>query len=796
MDTNPSPDNGRGFRWLWLSIVLIVAFNVTLCPRIADAQALAAPLPDSIVVGQTVNVQAAATDAIGRPASGARVIVVPHDTTTIAASYRGDGVTRLTGRTPGITLVSAVWDRSDGSRLYVIDAVRVVAPSVPPPGPVVPAPLPAVVGVDIEPATSLTLTLGDSARLRVTRAIVVDLAVAFWRRDATDAELARLGAAGRIQWTARGVTVRPVGDGREAVVVGTEAGIGSVQGCVATSCAFRGVTVAPPVPVPSDTTPTPIPVPVPPDTVTPPPADTIRGPARLPELPRVVPDATAPVVTGRTIRPATADALQAALDTAQAGDEIVLAPGALYAQHNITYRRAHDSGYVLLRSDVPLPAGRATPTISTTFARIANTVPSEPAFSVAPGAAGLYVAGVRFANDTTRTQGTIVAVGSSGAEQDSVAKAPDRIVLDRVHVYGGSDNNVQRCVGAHTRSFALVRSWIADCHAFGYDSQALWIANGPGPYLVEDNFLEGAGENFMSGGADPRAESLMPHDITFRGNHVYTPRIPRWLPTREDTLAGYVLRDSAGVPLRWVQDSAGAWVVSDTGKLRSSDERRFSRKNLFELKIGRRVLVERNVFENAWPDAQTGFAILLKSTNQQGRATWSETADVTFRLNHVLGATSALSLAGSPEKPAVKANTMLFEHNLFETRDGRLLQLGDVADVTVRRNTAIGTQQALIIIPPLIRFTFTGNLIRAGTYGVLIDGGGTLAAAIPGGTIAGNVIATSHRANLFAGNLWPGLLPLPETPADLAALAARFPAVGADLAAVRAATAGVVIPPQ
>src|SRR5690606_23447694 len=93
----------------------------------------------------------------------------------------------------------------------------------------------------------------------------------------------------------------------------------------------------------------------------------------------------------------------------------------------------------------------------------------------------------------------------------------------------------------------------------GNDSQAIAGWNGPGPFKIVNNYLEGAGENIMFGGATPRIEGLVPADIVIRGNHFHKPL--RWRigdPSYE------------GIP----------WSV----------------KNLFELKNARRVVIDGNIF--------------------------------------------------------------------------------------------------------------------------------------------------------------------------------------------------------
>ena len=43
----------------------------------------------------------------------------------------------------------------------------------------------------------------------------------------------------------------------------------------------------------------------------------------------------------------------------------------------------------------------------------------------------------------------------------------------------------------------------------------------PYPFKIVNNYLEGAGENVMFGGADPRIKNLVPSDIEIRRNHFF-----------------------------------------------------------------------------------------------------------------------------------------------------------------------------------------------------------------------------------------------------------------------------------
>ena len=147
----------------------------------------------------------------------------------------------------------------------------------------------------------------------------------------------------------------------------------------------------------------------------------------------------------------------------------------------------------------------------------------------------------------------------------------DTLILGNSRVEMGIDpkHDCFRCVALNSASSAVIDSYLSEAHVVGFDSQAICGVNGPGPFKIVNNYLEGSGENIMFGGADPAIRDLVPSDIEFRGNYCFKP------------LSWKIGHPSyAGIP----------WAV----------------KNLFELKNARRVLIEGNVFENNWVHAQNG----------------------------------------------------------------------------------------------------------------------------------------------------------------------------------------------
>jgi hypothetical protein len=272
-----------------------------------------------------------------------------------------------------------------------------------------------------------------------------------------------------------------------------------------------------------------------------------------------------------------------------------------------------------------------------------------------PTTATLVVLGSR-----VRISGLVVANGAPDRDTVNVGTntitsfddLPREVTLERVTAEAGP-NGGHRGFGLHGFDIRLI-----DCRATGYwedgrDSQAVWINNGPGPYLVDGGYFEASGENIMVGGAlfGIRDPNVIPSDITIRNAHLRK-------------------------PLEW-KGGDGA-------------PKRGTVKNLFELKVGRRVLVENCVLENNWKDGQAGSAILIKADNQEGVTPWVVTRDVTFRGNVIRNSPDShvVNIRGvHPASPTRRTANVAFEHNLFVGVSNGI-QAGEGVDgLRVERNT-------------------------------------------------------------------------------------------------------------
>jgi len=427
-----------------------------------------------------------------------------------------------------------------------------------------------------------------------------------------------------------------------------------------------------------------------------------------PAPPRVFLDTSYTVPSGRTIAVAAGGDLQAALKAAQPGDLITLPPGAVFTG-NFGLPKKAGNGWIVVRSGatddkLPAPGARATPAFAPAMPKILS--PNQnPAVYADAGAHHYRFIGIEFS--TAADVKEIYTIVAFGGEQASDADTPHNLILDRCYVHGLPGLGSRRGVLLNGASSSIIDSHISEIHTAGTDSQAVLGYNGPGPFKIVNNFLEGATENILFGGADPQIRDLVPSDIEIRRNHLFKPL--RWRPG-DPSYAG-------------VQ-----WPV----------------KNLLELKNAQRVLIEGNLLENNWG----GATLVLTPRNQYGTAPWSIVQDVLFRSNIVKNVLSGFVVqttdnersSQTTKRIAIVNNAWGITRTFFGVVSGGSVALDDLV---VDHNTAIpGGHSAYYIeastAPAMNRFRLTNNVMGFGSYGV----GSPKADAtrLPGALIARNAL--------------------------------------------------------
>ncbi|HEY2987980.1 MAG TPA: hypothetical protein VGL11_09650, partial [Candidatus Binatia bacterium] len=182
------------------------------------------------------------------------------------------------------------------------------------------------------------------------------------------------------------------------------------------------------------------------------------------------------------------------------------------------------------------------------------------------------------------------------------------------------------------------------------------------------------------------------------------------------------------------------------------------------------VLIENNIFENNWADAQNGFAILFTPRNGGGTAPWNVVQDITFRRNIVRHSSSGVNILGTDyNHPTQQTKRILIQDNLFEDINGDkwgghgiLFQLLDgTADVVIEHNT--GLQDGNIIkvegARPHTGFVYRNNVTPHNHTGIngseTGQGNAALKRYFPGARVEKNVFAGGSDSTYPKDNFFP-----------------------------------------
>jgi hypothetical protein len=431
--------------------------------------------------------------------------------------------------------------------------------------------------------------------------------------------------------------------------------------------------------------------------------------------------------------------LQDAINNATPGDTIVLQAGAVYGGP-ITLRNkpGYESSteWITIRTSTPdgsfpLPGTRVTPAHQPLMATIVSPGSNLAALDTEPRAHHYRLIGIEFRPvDASAYVREIVRLGDGTTAQNSLAAIPHHLEIQRCYVHAFPTQDTIRGIALNSASTTIVDSYIAQIHSAGFDSQAVWGWNGPGPYDIINNYLEGAGENVGFGGADPVIYGLIPSNIRILRNHI-------------------------AKPFEW----RGKWLE----------------KNLIELKSGQDVLIEGNLMENTWAHAQPGWAFVLSVRNQNGTAPWSTIRNVTIRNNIIRNVANGIAIMGIDDQPwpSVVSDNFLITNNLFYNVNGPayggsaffLTIAGGAKRVVVTHNTFDGIPDGGSILmvggAPAEGFVLRDNIFSYFYYRFVAvprpDGTSIpLSYYLPGGVVSNNVI-TGGDSYDPPGNFYPSV---------------------------------------
>jgi len=473
--------------------------------------------------------------------------------------------------------------------------------------------------------------------------------------------------------------------------------------------------------------------------------------------------ASVAVPVHHTVTVKVGDSIQAAIDAAVDGTEIRIQPG-VYPCNLIL--RAGKSG-IVIRSDVADPVLTlpwVTPAlVNGGWAILTPRDPLTAIIATEPGAHDYTLRCLEIGPNLAHPERHLLYLGDFA--QTTLDQVPARIHVDRCYIHGSDVSGGLRGISLNTRESTISGCYLSNFWFRGQDSQAIGIYTGPGPFLIDANYLEGSGENILVGGVDAKNADMVPSDLIIRNNYFFK-------------------------PLAWKTKPGSV-------------------KNLLELKGARRVLIESNVLENSWIDAQVGHGIVLTVRNQDGQAPWTTIADVVVRGNIIKNVQgSAFNLLGLDDnfnRPSVQGVNLTITGNLILGAGRGMQSSAGFQPTVMTHNTLVGATNAAIFLYfrpwPANQFTLADNVLSGGLYGIIGDvvGSGTPAFTTfaPGATVGVNVLEGIGTYPPAIVRLLPGSLPskldanLQYTGPELASDGGKL---GADVAALKGAMPWATIP--
>lgn len=463
----------------------------------------------------------------------------------------------------------------------------------------------------------------------------------------------------------------------------------------------------------------------------------------LPEEPKVSVDTAMPeTIATRTICRSGCDygngQFQLALDEAKPGTTLVLEAGATYTGRFVVRKKA-GSGWIVIQSSalprLPTEGNRVSPGDAVNMPKLVSPN-SEPAVDFELGAHHYRFAGIEITGKlktTSRTVYDLVRLGfdpSTGRAAQSPASLPNHIVFDRCFIHGNPAGNYKRGIAMNTGTAAVVNSHISDIHVVGQETQAIAGWNATGPWKIENNHLEAAGINLLAGGAIASSADMIVSDVMIRRNHFFK-------------------------PLSWKSDDPSYCGIH------------WEAKNLLEIKHGRRFLIDGNVFENSWSDAQEGWAVRIVLFGDPH----DTVTDIAFTNNIVRHAANGLDVCGACSGvPLIPVSRVLIKNNILADISaspwssypgaGWALMLRENArDITVDHNDLFQSGTILLMSgTPGSGLVFTNNITLHNSYGIFGDGVGVgnkaLETYYPGYIFRRNIIA-AIPANLSLSSYPP-----------------------------------------
>ncbi len=464
-----------------------------------------------------------------------------------------------------------------------------------------------------------------------------------------------------------------------------------------------------------------------------------------PTAPQSVPPSTRPAPTGSTVfvhdtgnQTTNGTNLQNAYNSATCGQDIVLDDGITYLNAFVFNKHCSAPNWILIEGTgcnagtAPVPTYVSTasanfssvppfaPPALTHYAKLLSTngnpVINTTDLSFNPGAYNYFGC----LEATFSTSGPSYVIGTTNFNLETLSsQMGDHFIFDRLYVHGLHANaTVQTGRGFFLdgSNISVVNSYVSEIYNSG-DSQAILMSYGPGPILIQNNFLSAPTETIMAGGTGKTpgysctvAASPSPTTTTATVNtcidaasgSVTTPPIgtevmfytsasaPVYSPANWTKITGntagaltFIAIPNAPIAgaakVKWgilPRDititknylyKLPSWNPSDP----SYDGIARSSKDFIESKYGQRWNISANIMVNSWNNGQS-YAFNFNSTDQDGFCPWCISSDISMTNNIIKNIAGDLTIipsqnGGSSNVCPGPLARVLIGNNLFFT---------------------------------------------------------------------------------------------------------------------------------
>jgi hypothetical protein len=330
------------------------------------------------------------------------------------------------------------------------------------------------------------------------------------------------------------------------------------------------------------------------------------------------------------------DDLQLVFNQAKGGDVISLDAGATFIGNyhlptNLTSKTITiQSSTVCSGAWTCLPAKgeRISPQWATRMAKLVS--PNAGATLTIPSQANhIKIIGIEFATTPGVYTNDLIQAGIP--EETDIKKVPKDLTFEQVYIHGYPTEQSKRGLNLSSGKTDILDSYFADFLSDWQDTQAIAGWNGPGPYRIENNYLQSGTEIVAFGGATTAIKGVIPSDIIIRRNDFFKPT---------------------------------SWFDGDPNHTGNH----IRAKNHIEFKNGQRVWIERNTFTNNMIGGdQYGSTILLNVRDEVGQVPWATVSDIKIRynkFNHIAGGLLFMGRDGNGARGGTSKN-ILVQDNTF-----------------------------------------------------------------------------------------------------------------------------------